>query len=211
MNRRMAKSMLFSIGVHALLLMPVSFGGGFTSNVSTDVLRGISSIELEWVASPKLLSRDVPPEGGASPGKNIPSPGDPTSPEISLGDGEKAQEKESKKGTAAPAQQEAWVNDDGATLRTEPSALRNPAPRYPWAARLHGWEGTVIVQALVTPIGRADSVRVIKSSGFPSLDEAALVSLRQWQFIPARRQGQIFASQVEIPIRFKLEKQEKEQ
>ncbi len=192
----MAKSMLFSIGVHALLLMPVSFGGGFTSNVSTDVVRGVSSIELEWVASP---------------GKNIPSPGDSTSPEISLGDGEKAQEKESKKGTAAPAQQEAWVNDDGATLRTEPSALRNPAPRYPWAARLHGWEGTVIVQALVTPIGRADSVRVIKSSGFPSLDEAALVSLRQWQFIPARRQGQIFASQVEIPIRFKLEKQEKEQ
>jgi protein TonB len=56
----------------------------------------------------------------------------------------------------------------------------------------------------VTADGRAGSVRLSQSSGFPVLDAAALQAVRRWTFDPARNLGMAVASQVEVPVRFDL-------
>ena len=161
--------------------------GGLASGVQTDVTPGISSIELELVASPS---------------------GSLSQAEQETLEGELPADK--KSGKAAAPQQEMWLNDGGAVMQGAPAGLNNPAPRYPFEARIRGWQGTVLVQALVAPSGKVASLQVSRSSGYPLLDGAALAALRKWQFIPARKAGRMVASQVEIPITFKLDLDRKE-
>jgi len=117
-------------------------------------------------------------------------------------------EGEEKVAHVTVARQEHWADDGGAAMRQDPSSLQNPSPRYPWEARVHGWEGTVFLQAFVTSTGQATSVQVVRSSGHPVLDETALAALRQWRFVPAHRGDQKVASLVEIPVTFKLNSSE---
>lgn len=95
--------------------------------------------------------------------------------------------------------------DEGAYRRTPPMAFRNPPPRYPWQARLKGWEGTVLVRAWVSQEGKVVSVHIQRSSGYPTLDEAALQSIRAWKFRPAQRGGRRLAAVVEVPVTFRLD------
>ena len=97
---------------------------------------------------------------------------------------------------------------EGALTRWEMTSIRNPAPRYPWIARLQGWEGRVLLRAVVDPSGHPLSLLVVSSSGHPELDLSALNALSQWQFLPARRDGQAVASEVEIPFLFELQQKE---
>lgn len=55
---------------------------------------------------------------------------------------------------------------------------------YPRRARLHGWEGTVIIALRILPDGAVTNVRISDSSGIRVLDEAALRSINAAQ-IPA--------------------------
>jgi TonB family protein len=169
-------SALFSVGIHALLLVPIGLTG-IKEMARTDVIRGVSSIELEFVASPHP---SLSPFGGEDEGE-----------------GERQM---------APAAQSVQPFDEGALSEQQPLAWKNPAPRYPWIARINGWEGTVLLRARVNLAGQAASVQVARSSGFSVLDGAAFEALKQWKFLPARKQnGQAVASQVEIPITFRLE------
>ena len=82
----------------------------------------------------------------------------------------------------------------------------NPLPLYPLVARRLGKEGVVLLEVLVAPDGRAAEVRVLRSSGFPPLDESAATTVRErWRFVPARRGGTPVESRVTVPIRFRLE------
>lgn len=51
--------------------------------------------------------------------------------------------------------------------------------RYPAAARLNGWEGKVVVRAVIGADGRLIEAKVQKSSGHEALDAAALEAVRQ--------------------------------
>ncbi len=173
--------------LHALLLVPMVSLGGLATGVQTDVTPGISSIELELVAAPS---------GSVSQG------------EQGTLEGELPADK--KSGKAAAPQREIWLNDGGAVIQGAPAGLNNPAPRYPFEARIRGWQGTVLVRASVAPSGNVVSLQVNRSSGYPLLDGAALAALREWQFVPARKAGRVVASQVEIPVTFKLDLDRKE-
>lgn len=59
-------------------------------------------------------------------------------------------------------------------------------PYYPLGARLRGEEGIVKVEALVGAGGHVLDCAVIKSSGFPALDEAALTAVKRARFVAAR-------------------------
>jgi protein TonB len=83
--------------------------------------------------------------------------------------------------------------------------LRNPAPRYPAAARRAGEQGTVTLRVLVSPDGLASRVAVEKSSGSPHLDAAALEAVKAWRFTPARRGVDAVESWMLVPIVFRLE------
>lgn len=82
--------------------------------------------------------------------------------------------------------------------------LQNPAPAYPMLSRRRREQGTVQLQVWVTIGGRAEKVEVVKSSGFERLDAAALATVKQWRFIPARRGEVAVASSVFVPIVFAL-------
>ncbi|TCP08413.1 outer membrane transport energization protein TonB [Crenobacter luteus] len=65
--------------------------------------------------------------------------------------------------------------------------LNNPRPAYPPLSLELGEEGKVLMRVLVSAAGRAESVEVAKSSGFPRLDRAARTAVQEWRFTPARR------------------------
>lgn len=83
--------------------------------------------------------------------------------------------------------------------------LRNPAPRYPVAARRAGEQGTVTLKVLVGSDGLAQRVEVEKTSGSSRLDTAALDAVRRWRFVPARRGPTAIESWVLVPVVFRLE------
>lgn len=90
--------------------------------------------------------------------------------------------------------------------RAKPMYSSNPRPVYPRLARLKRWEGTVWIQAHVTPRGTVDALSVDRTSGYPVLDESALEAVRRWQFQPARSSGVAVDCDVRIPVQFQLER-----
>ena len=63
-------------------------------------------------------------------------------------------------------------------------------PEYPPISRRLGEEGTVLLQVLIDPEGRAVDVRVARSSGFARLDTAAVEGVREaYHFTPGTTDG----------------------
>jgi protein TonB len=83
-------------------------------------------------------------------------------------------------------------------------ARSNPKPPYPpEAERLHQ-QGRVILEVQVSAEGRAVSVSVKHSSGFPLLDNAAVQGVQRWTFDPARIGGLPVAGRADVPVNFSL-------
>jgi protein TonB len=51
--------------------------------------------------------------------------------------------------------------------------------RYPAAARIERAEGRVVVKAVINEDGSVGEIDIVQSSGFPSLDKAAMETIRQ--------------------------------
>lgn len=85
-------------------------------------------------------------------------------------------------------------------------ALQNPKPPYPSLSRRLGEEGAVLLRVRVLIDGTAGEVRVLRSSGYPRLDEAAKNTVAQWRFIPARRGERAEEAWVQVPIDFTLKR-----
>lgn len=63
-------------------------------------------------------------------------------------------------------------------------------PEYPPVSRRLGEEGTVVLQCLVEPNGRASDVKVLQSSGYPRLDQAAVDGVKEnYRFAPGTVDG----------------------
>lgn len=72
------------------------------------------------------------------------------------------------------------------TLKTKPSMGRRfKVPEYPAAARRAGESGQTVISMCVDKEGRTSNVRVVKSSGFERLDDAAVKGLNNNRFEPA--------------------------
>lgn len=80
----------------------------------------------------------------------------------------------------------------------------NPKPDYPPDALQQREEGLVLLTVDVTADGRASNVTLKRSSGYTSLDQAAIRGVRLWIFDPARVAGLPIASRVDVPVRFFL-------
>lgn len=82
--------------------------------------------------------------------------------------------------------------------------LNNPAPAYPPLARRMGEEGRVVLRVQVNERGLPADVQLRTSSGSPRLDAAAIETVRQWKFVPARRGDTPVDAWVLVPISFSL-------
>jgi protein TonB len=111
--------------------------------------------------------------------------------------------------TAAPA----MASPEPATVAdTEPdykaSYLRNPSPVYPLAARRMGLQGKVVLNVEVLAEGRCGLIEVKQSSGYAMLDNAALQTVRDWRFVPARHAGIAVTRWFLVPVQFQLRNEE---
>ncbi|CAA7611397.1 putative TonB family protein [Magnetospirillum sp. LM-5] len=104
---------------------------------------------------------------------------------------------------AAPAPQGA-APSSSVEDEVKAAPLSQPKPFYPRIARQRGWQGVVVVRVGIDETGQTCHVAVRDSSGHAVLDEAALETVRQWRFSPARQGGRAVASAIDVPIRFSL-------
>lgn len=87
-----------------------------------------------------------------------------------------------------------------------PDYRKNPAPLYPSSASRRHEEGLVLLRVVVSAEGRSKQVDVKQSSGFPLLDKAAMQAVKVWEFDPARIGTVPVESEVEVPVRFTLQR-----
>lgn len=87
-----------------------------------------------------------------------------------------------------------------------PCYKNNPLPKYPVLARRRGYEGEVLISAMISVDGTVVALNVKESSGHPILDRAAVKAVAAWEFEPARRMGTPVPLSVDIPVRFVLQR-----
>ncbi|QWD05280.1 energy transducer TonB [Polynucleobacter paneuropaeus] len=179
---------------------PPSKGAG-TSSASTEVAKSGGTPAASSVPSSASSNASSGPQSGSQSGAQLGAqPSNQPSAQASSSSNEmqaqlsggKAQSAGSSSGTA------------DADYKSE--SLRNAQPRYPIYSRKMRQEGVVIITAEVLTDGSATDVRMATSSGIKLLDEAALETVRQWRFIPAKRDGVLYVQRLRIPVTFSLNK-----
>jgi protein TonB len=81
-------------------------------------------------------------------------------------------------------------------------------PPYPPGEIRAGNTGTADIEIYVLPNGRVGDARIVKSTGFPALDQSALdEAKRKWRLTPATRDGVPFAQWHRLRVTFKLNTQ----
>ncbi len=94
-----------------------------------------------------------------------------------------------------------------ARLGDDPPVMINPESpvEYPPALLARGIEGKVVLRLFVDEAGRlvADSIRIAESSGYPTLDSAAVSAAGRFRFAPALRNGNPIAATFLQPIHFR--------
>ena len=79
-------------------------------------------------------------------------------------------------------------------------------PPYPMSEVRNGSEGFVDLELYVLPTGRIGDVRVLRSTGYPALDQSAMAEAKKrWRMLPATRDGVPFAQWHRLRVVFKLE------
>ena len=93
-----------------------------------------------------------------------------------------------------------------AQIKTPPRpASAQIRPDYPRASRQNGEEGRVVVDVTISAEGCVTVVKIVSSSGFARLDEAAEKAIRSARFRPARTESDTpIEGTLRIPLVFKL-------
>lgn len=87
--------------------------------------------------------------------------------------------------------------------RVPARVISQERPVYPWAMRLNGMRGEVLVDFVVNREGRVQRAFVARTLN-PSFDAAALDAVRNWRFEPARVGDRPVSLRMQVPIVFLL-------
>ena len=123
---------------------------------------------------------------------------------------EKTENDKSNNFTAAEDNQEIKENKVYDLRTGEAEEIKKPdiknysQPKYPSNLRKRNIEGEVIVSLKVDKNGQVHNLKINKSSGFDSFDQAALEAVSNWEFQAAEREGKKVQVIVNLPIRFEL-------
>ncbi len=204
--KRILIAAIIAVGIHGLLLcMEFDWISGRSSGRSkprimtmTLVTRQPVNAKLKPVANKRTSKKRA-----AKPKrqKNIEK-----SPEAATDDKKKKSESTDLNTKAGKIQSE--LTENPIALITEQYAIpiydKNPPPEYPLIARRKGFQGTVVLEVLVTRNGRVGDLRVFNSSGHKVLDRAAVKSVREWIFRPAIKGNENIEMWVRVPVCFQL-------
>jgi protein TonB len=84
-----------------------------------------------------------------------------------------------------------------------PRLVKEIRPAYTDAARRQAIEGEVVLEIVVRSDGSVGNVRVRRTLG-AGLEQKAIDAVRQWKFLPAKRQGTAVDVVVDVSVEFKL-------
>lgn len=79
------------------------------------------------------------------------------------------------------------------------------SPEYPAISRRMGEEGKLVLRVELDEQGRIAAAKVINSSGYERLDNAALAAVKSWQCNPSLRDGQPVRAVALQPFNFVLQ------
>lgn len=198
--------LLLSAAVHAALLWGAGRGSGRKADYGIAPGRSSVAVEIvEGTAQAEPRPESPPPH---SPSQPDPEAMAPTLPrKLPLSRSERPVKAHSAiargKGVAGAGREAVTLRRAGGSA-AQPDYLRNPPPVYPEASREKREQGTVLVRVLVSPRGTPQAVALDRSSGFGSLDRAALEAVRRWRFRAATSGGVPVASYAIVPIVFRL-------
>ena len=220
--RRVLIAVAVSVLVH--LLLAAGLWWYFTSAPDPVVLAqlDLSSVELsladedvaaaEPVASlptePAPSSPKPEPEASAPPVHDesdpaLPTLAEPVAPEAAFQVPELPELAQSVR-HSLPKQEVSAVAPKQAKVDAPPSPKRAIRPDYPRGARLRKEEGDVVLEIHVAASGEVSEVRVVGSSGFAELDEAAVKAAKAARFTPAKSGRDAVASVARLKLTFKL-------
>ena len=96
-----------------------------------------------------------------------------------------------------------WGQTPGSTPPNvvPPSVLTHVEAVYPPSALAEQRHADVVLTVTIDVDGHVSAVEVA-SSGGDDLDQAAIVAVRQWTFVPAKRNGVPISSRIRIPFHF---------
>ncbi len=83
--------------------------------------------------------------------------------------------------------------------------LQNPKPVYPAMSKRLNEQGQVIYSVLIGVDGLPVSAKLVKSSGFDRLDQAAYKAVLSWRYVPGKRNGVLTPMSYNAPINWVLE------
>jgi protein TonB len=90
----------------------------------------------------------------------------------------------------------------GGNIRA-PQKTRNVSPVYPQIAQSARVQGVVIIEATISPSGKVQDARVLRS--IPLLDQAALDAVRQWEYSPTLLNGVPVPVIMTVTVNFTLQ------
>lgn len=211
-KRPLTTSFVIALGIHVALFLL----GGFLFNSAPEYGMQLSSggMDIELVAAPaagevveqsimaqasreNVISEEVaiPTPPSVQPEEKIVAP-NPALKSQAVGDGS----------SKIAGKDETTLSSSGAGQVTEkPGYLKNPPPPYPAEAIRKSQEGLVMLSVWVSRSGTVQKAEISQSSGFAVLDQSALKTVKKWKFNPARSGALAVESQVNIPVRFRLE------
>ena len=79
----------------------------------------------------------------------------------------------------------------------------NIQPTYPLAALASRLQGKAVIRAQVLASGQVGEAFIKQTSGAAVLDQAAVATVRNWRFKPARRNGEPVPAWVNVPIEYR--------
>ena len=88
-------------------------------------------------------------------------------------------------------------------VENEPVSSAQIRPQYPYGSRIRGEEGVVILSATLNGSGNPTDVKVVNSSGYQSLDRAAVKAMKKAVFLFADG-SPVSGEDVEYTFRFQL-------
>ena len=83
-----------------------------------------------------------------------------------------------------------------------PVKTKDVRPQYPPIAQSARVQGVVIIEAVISPQGKVQDARVLRS--IPLLDGAALEAVKQWEFTPTLLNGVPVPVIMTVTVQFTL-------
>jgi protein TonB len=90
-----------------------------------------------------------------------------------------------------------------------PVGVNQTQPDYPESSKENCEQGVVVLTLSVDEHGRVVDSKIAKSSGYPALDNSALVASKKWHYSAARKDGKPYATEIAVNVRFLLQDENK--